>query len=299
VVVPSSDPDAGGSSHEAMAISRSDVYALEGKAERAVQSPWLERFARLGLATQGVVYLVIGGLAAKTALGRSGKTTGSNGALREIAAQPYGQVMLAVVGVGLVGYALFRLIEAVLDTECKGKKPKGIVTRIGYAFSGLAYVGLAFGAFRLLTAGESKDDGANARTLTGRLLEQPGGRWMVAAVAVIVFMVAIIQFYKAVTSKFQRTLEQERMGDRLLRWTVRIGRVGYAARGIVFGVIGGLIMKAAIDNDPSGSSGLPGALTALREQPYGPWVLLAVALGLMTFATYCLLRAPYRRIQRR
>jgi hypothetical protein len=98
--------------------------------------PWVERLARLGYAAKGVVYVLVGGLALQAALGPGGKTTDPAGALRTIVQQPFGKFLLAVVTLGLIGYALWRFAQSFLDAENKGKDAKGLVKRIGYGLSG-------------------------------------------------------------------------------------------------------------------------------------------------------------------
>ncbi|HEV2129901.1 MAG TPA: DUF1206 domain-containing protein, partial [Longimicrobiaceae bacterium] len=113
-------------------------------------SPWVEGLARLGYAAKGVVYLIVGGLAAQAALGSGGQTTGSEGALSTILRQPLGQVLLGAVAVGLAGYALWRFVQAALDPEHRGTDAKGIAIRLGYAISGVIHAGLAIEAARMV-----------------------------------------------------------------------------------------------------------------------------------------------------
>lgn len=167
--------------------------------------PWVERLARLGYAAKGVVYVLIGGLALQAALGPGGKTTDPQGALRTILHQPFGAFLLGVVALGLAGYALWRFAQAFLDAENKGRDAKGIVKRIGYGLSGIAYSALAVTAVGLIrgTRDRGASSGASTQDWTARFMEQPFGRWLVALAAMIVLAIAANALYVAWTAAFR------------------------------------------------------------------------------------------------
>jgi hypothetical protein len=258
---------------------------------------WIVPLARFGLAAQGVVYILIGGLAALAAFRRGGKTPGSRGALVEILSQPYGQVMLAVIAVGFVGYMLWRLTQALEDTENKGSAAKGIVTRLGYAISGCLYGSLAVTAVQLIIGtGTTRDENQASQEWTATVLAQPFGRWLVGAIGGGIIAFALSQWYLAYTADFLAQLDRQAISRRAETWARRVGRLGLAARGVVFAVIGGFLIMAAWSADPHQVRGLSGALRALEHQPYGPWVLGVVALGLVAYGLYMLVLTRYRRI---
>ena len=78
---------------------------------------------------------------------------------------------------------------------------------------------------------------------------------------------------------------------------VRSGRLGYAARGVVYSIIGVFLIQAALTYNPQRAGGLGEALQALGKASYGPYVLGAVAAGLIAFGIYALALARYRRIE--
>jgi hypothetical protein len=261
-------------------------------------APWLERFARVGYVAKGVVYIVIGILAARAAFGAGGRTTGSRGAMETIVDQPFGRVMLAVIAVGLLGYAIWQLIAAAADTERKGSEPKGLALRAGQAGRALIYASLALSAVRL-TMGERGGDGggdAAAEGWTARLMAVPFGRWLVGLVGVGIIGYGFYQLYRAYRAKVRKHLDLSRAGATEAEWIVRLGRFGIGARGIVFGIIGWFLVRAAMEYDPQRASGLGGALATLERQQYGPWLLGIVALGLVAYGLYQLANARYRRI---
>jgi hypothetical protein len=128
------------------------------------------------------------------------------------------------------------------------------------------------------------------------LLALPLGRWLVAAAGLGVLAFAAYQFYKAFTAKFSEKLRKGEMSEASLTLATRAGQVGLAARGVVFGIVGVFLIQAALNASASEARGLSGALLALERQPYGPWVLGVVALGLVTYGIYMFVEARYRRI---
>jgi hypothetical protein len=259
--------------------------------------PWVIALARFGYAAKGIVYGVIGILAFQAAFGAGGQTTDTRGALQEIVRQPFGQILLGIIGVGLIGYALWRFVQAGLDPEGKGTDAKGIVKRIGYAGSGFAYMGLALAAFQILTGSGSGGGGEQSQQhWTARLLAQPFGQWLVGIVALIILGVALNAFYVAYSAKFRDKLKIGEMSSAEETWVTRLGRAGLAARGVVFLLVGWFFIQAALQSDASETGGLDKALETLASQPYGPWLLGLVALGVIAYGLYALAEARYRRI---
>jgi Domain of Unknown Function (DUF1206) len=277
-------------------------FSLENTKDHAEQISraarrWIVPLARFGYAAKGAVYVIIGLLAALAALNRGGRTTDSQGVFREILSRPYGQVMLGAVAVGLAGYAIWCLLQAIKDTENKGSGAKGIVIRLGYGVAGLIHASLALTAVQLIAGSRGSYRGEeSSKEWTAVLLAQPFGQWLVGAVGVGIIIVAVVQFYQSYTAKFREELARGEMSARAELWAERVGRIGLAARGVVFGAIGIFLVLAALHANPNEARGLSGALRTLEQQPFGPWVLGAVALGLVAYGVYMLVLAWYRRI---
>ena len=281
---------------------RNDVDRVGRTARRAATGKWMSLLARLGYAVKGVVYLIIGGLAVALAVGHGGKATDQRGALETIYTQPLGKFLLIVVAIGLVGFALWSFIQAVFDTEGKGKKAKGIIARIGYAGVGVAYAALAFGAFELVTgAGSStlsKSTTVSTQDWTAKLLKLPFGVPLVVIVGLVVIGIAGYLFYKAYSAKFQQRLNLVELSVGVRKWMVGLGRFGYAALGVVFTIIGIFLIVAAVQHNPGEAKGLDSALKELLLQPFGPVLLAIVALGLIAYGVYSFVEARYRRVGR-
>lgn len=260
-------------------------------------SPWIRQLGRLGYAAKGIVYALVGVLAVQAALGRGGQTTDPQGALGTLTQSPSERALLAMVALGLLGYALWLFVQALLDTENKGSDAKGVAARVGYAGIGVVHLGLALAAARLLLGGGGNQGSEQStQDWTARLISQPFGRWLVALVGAIVISVGLYQFYQAYTAKFREELKLAEMTPTEETWATRMGRLGYAARGVVFSIIGGFLIVAALQSQPEEARGLGGALQTLSEQPYGPWLLGIVAAGLVAYGIFMLVQARYRRM---
>ncbi|ADO74400.1 DUF1206 domain-containing protein [Stigmatella aurantiaca] len=256
---------------------------------------WVARYARFGYAARGVVYATIGVLAVKLALGYGGKTTDTQGALVTLAQQPFSIVLLSLLAAGLVAFAAWRFVQAILDPEQKGRDGKGILTRVSYFISGGMHVALALSAAHLVT-GAGVQRGRGTQGWTAELLSKPFGAALVALVGAGVLAFALVQFRNAYTAKFREKLSLERLTPAHRQWALRVSRFGLAARGAVFTLISGFLLLAALTANPREAKGLDESLAVLAEQPFGAVLLGIVALGLVAYAAYLFLQARYRRI---
>jgi hypothetical protein len=265
-------------------------------AEDAARSaqPWMERLARWGYATEGAVYALIGLLAAGAAIGTGGRATGQRGAFEVVAGSPFGGVLLGLIAVGFLGYALWRSVQAVMDPDGEGTNVKALGKRTGYGVSALVYAGLAFSAAGLVLG--TANEGRSPDDWTALLLSWPFGRVLVVGVGVAVVGVGLHELYQSYKAEFLEYLKLGEMSEKVRKWTERWGRLGIAARGIVFGVVGTFLIRAALEYDSQEARGLGGALQTLAQQPLGPWLVGAVALGLVAFGLFMLSVARYRRI---
>jgi hypothetical protein len=265
--------------------------------DKVAVNPWMERLARFGYAAKGVVYLTVGALAMTAAIGLGGETTDTRGALQEIETKPFGKIALGVVAFGLIGYVLWRWIQALADTEDKGTKLKGVLTRIGYACSGLAYAGLSYTAAKILIDVDEPDSSSEVQERwTERLMSLPYGAWLVELAGACVIGFGLYQIYKGYRAKFRQRLKLGEMGKTKDNWATWSGRFGYGARGLVFILVGFFLIQAARTYNPQEVKGLDEVLSGLARQAYGPWLLGIVAAGLVAYGFYMLVEARYRRI---
>jgi hypothetical protein len=273
-----------------------DVGDHAEEAARRV-SPWVEWIARFGYAAKGVVYVVMGVLAMLAAMrAGGGSTTDQNGAFQTIEEAPLGQVLLGVVAVGLMGYVLWRSIQALADPDGEGTDAKGVAKRIGYAGSAVIHAFFAFTAANL-AAGAGGDWGSSAEEWTGWFLSLPQGWLIVAAVGVGIVGVGLYQIYEAYYAEFKKYLKLGALGDGKHGWIEHGGRFGVAARGVVFVIAGVFLLLAALRSDEQEVRGLGGALSAILEQPFvGNLLLGIVAFGLVAYGLLMFAVARYRSI---
>lgn len=277
-------------------MARSTSYSSQAQtaARDAANSRWVELLARLGYAAKGVVYLIIGLLAVQVAWGGGGQITGGQGALHTIAGQPFGQVLLWLMVIGLFGYVVWRFVQSVLDVEHCGTDGKGIAKRVAQGVSGVVYGSLAVYAANLAMG--SGGGGSSSQGWTGRLMSDTWGVWLVGLIGAVVVGYGLRQLYHAYQVDFTKRLVTSEMSPTERTWTIRVGRFGMAARGVVLIMIGWFFIQAAVTHDPSRARGLDGALAELAGTGYGPWVLGLVALGLVAYGAYQLVLARYRRM---
>lgn len=259
-------------------------------------APWIERFARVGFAAKAVLYTVIGVLALKAAMGDGGRTTGSKGALTTLLSQDFGPVILIVIAAGLFGYAAWRIAESLLDPERRGHGPKGLAIRSGFAARGLLHAALGVQAVRLAIGSGGAGDQATEEW-TARALEAPFGPTLVIAAGLGVAGYGLYQLYRAVIAKLSKQLDLSKLSRETGSWLIKVCRIGIGARGIVFAVIGGYLVRAGVVDNANQAASTGEALGAIGRQPFGPWLLAAVAIGLIAYAAYEVVQARYRVIR--
>jgi uncharacterized membrane protein YidH (DUF202 family) len=252
------------------------------------------RLAQAGLISRGVLYCLVGILAFQVAFGgASSKQATQSGALQTLAQQPGGTLLVALVGVGLVAYAAWRFTQFFTEKGSEDSDAKDAVMRASYVVRAVIYMALAFLAFRLVFGGGG--GGGNTQvTLTARIMKDvPGGVFLIGLVGIIIIGVGIYQAYKAFTTDFMEELHQQQLSPAERTWIKRIGVAGHLARAIVYTLIGIFVVRAAVEFDPQKASGLDVALEELAQSAGGPWILAAVALGLILFGVYAIVRARY------
>jgi hypothetical protein len=244
--------------------------------------PSLETLTRIGFAARGLMYVIIGYLAL-----RFGRSESSSGALAYLA-EGAGKYLLALMALGFLAYGTWRLSEALIDTEGHGTDPKGSAARIGGALSGLIHLGLALVAANLAFGQGSSGSGGGAEQAAATALSLPGGTILLIVVGAALIGAGLWQIAKAVKADFLRHLDQQAAQRGWVKW---LGRAGYAARGIVFVLVGWFCLRAGLSSDASQAGGMEQALGSLPGA-----LLAAVAAGLFLFGLFSFVEARYRRI---
>ena len=269
------------------------VMQAQNQGEKVAGSRGFEWLARAGFVSRGLIYAIIGILAVKLALGTSGQSANQQGALRTIAHQPFGEVLLILVAIGLAGYASWRLIRALL-----GHGPEGSDTgmeRVAALGSGIVYAVICAIAVGILLGSSGSSSGNPKHTAAG-VLGWPAGTWLVGMAGVVLIGIGLYQGYRALTRKFTKDSKTEQMKPEVRHLFERVGMFGYFARMVVFALVGVFLIRAAVDYNPSRAVGLDGALAQIAHASYGPYLLGVVAAGLIAFGMYSLADARYRRI---
>lgn len=247
---------------------------------------WVAPLARVGYVAKGVVYLLVGYLAARAALA-TGAPTGGTGALRE-ALTAGGPWLVLLIGVGLLAHVAWRAVQALLDPENPSSGLR-LGVRAFHLVSGLVYGSLAISAFHLWQ-GRREAAGGEEENFAAMLMAQPYGRWMVGLVGLAIVAYGIHQFVEACRGDVARHLGI-RDADKH-RIVVAIGRFGTAARGVVLGMIGGFFIDAARRFDSSQAGGTEEALRWLGND----WLLAVMAFGLAAYGLFQVAKARYRVI---
>jgi uncharacterized membrane protein YidH (DUF202 family) len=277
-----------------------ETYIMTDIADHVPAPPpkWVENFARFGLTAKGVVYCFVGIFAFMAAFELGNNSTqdaGKQGVFQFLLNQPYGKWLLAIVAFGLISYAIWRFIQAVRDTEDQGNDAKGISVRLRYVFSGIVYSGLAYLAAKMVL-GENKSNGDSRETMASELLQQPFGQWMVGIVALITMGTGVYQIYYGLSDRYKKHVRRAGMKHEIEGKMVRIGKIGYVARGVVWLVIGYMFLKAAMQSNAQQAGGSSQAFRFLENSSYGSYILGAVAIGLVFYGIFMFMRAKYQPI---
>lgn len=239
---------------------------------------------RVGFAARGLLYLIIGWLVIV-----SGQAADLGEALRYLATGTE-RWLLGAAAAGFVAYGIWRLTDASLDTEGHGDDSMGMVKRAGAAISGVIYLFLAVSAAKLLLNGPggAGGSGGSPEQQTQMVMQLPAGGLLVGIGAAVLVIAGVWQIVKAAKASFLDHLEPAVAHEEWVKW---FGRLGYAARGIIFIITGFFVGQAALSGSSSQAGGMQQALQWLSSP-----VNLLVAAGLALFGVFSLIEARYRVI---
>ncbi len=266
----------------------------KGAARRARHSRTVDITARIGLAGRGLVYVLIGVLALQVAFGLSNAQTNRNGALGEIKDKPFGSTVLVIMVIGFLGYAAWRLLEAAVGVQDENDEKKRTAKRVVSAARGVIYLVIAGSTISFLVSGGGGS--GEPAPWTARVMRNDAGRVLVGIVGLVVVGIGIGMIIRGAKRKFEEKLKTGEMGALARKIAKPAGLVGYIVRGIVFGLAGVFVTKAAIEFDPKEAKGLDGTLKTLAGQAYGQWLLTVCAIGLALFGVYSFFEARYRKL---
>lgn len=247
---------------------------------------------RLGLVAYGVVHLLVAWLALQVALGDlDGGGVGKadkTGALQSISANTGGDVLLWLIAVGLAVSALWQLYE-VVSGDRTGLRAMHVGEAILFGY-------LAFSAAKLAAGSPASSTDKAQMGIIGNLLAQPWGKPVVVVIGLAIVAAGMFMAHHGITKRFAREHNLAPASSQTRTAVVRLGQVGYAAAGTVYGIAGALVVVAAVRSQPSKATGLDVALKTLAAQSYGTVLLVVIAAGLAAFAVFMFFDARYRRV---
>ncbi|MBM9459058.1 DUF1206 domain-containing protein [Nocardioides sp. zg-536] len=254
----------------------------------------LDRLARAGMAGYGLVYVLIAWLAAQLALGRASGSASGEGAFAELSGSPLGKVSLWVVAIGLAGLCLRQAFQAV-GGHGDHDGARRWVARVSSAVRGVVFATLAVLAVRTALGDGGSGGGSGEAGLSQRLLELPFGPVLVVGVGLVLIGVGIASAWRGLNDKWRKDLEVDGQTGHIGTVVTVLARVGYTGRAVAFALIAWLFVLAGLTHDPKKSGGLDQAVVRFRDEPWGPWVLVAVAVGLGCYGAFHVARGWYLR----
>ena len=266
--------------------------------------PGVVRFARVGWAAKGVVYLLTGLLAFTIVANPFDSATSDQadpaGAVATIAQQPFGTALLWLLAIGLLIYAAWRITTVILPADVSGAST---IRRIGYSVSAATYIVLALAAISFARqpgsqpeTGQESGQDSKVTEMTKTVMEWPAGRWIVGLAGLVLIGVGIYFFTKGAKKSFEKEVEHRAVGP--FSWPVirMMGRLGWIGRSAMMILIGFFVTRAAVLFDPNEARGLDDDLRRVADEPLGMVLVVVVAVGLVLYGAYCIVTTPSRRL---
>jgi len=258
------------------------------EAASASRSPAFQMLARAGYVFIGLVHILVGAIALQIDKGQGGQADQS-GAIGSLASKPGGPFLLWAGFAACAALALWMVGEAVFEARSETDSKKKLQNAASAAGKAVVFGFLAF-TFAVFASGGSKSSSQSASDFTAKLMAAPAGVVLLTAIGLAIIGAGVFYAYRGLTRKFMKDLQDPGNARTAVEW---IGTIGYVAKGVVLALVGILIVVAAATADPSKSTGLDGGLKTLGSQPYGVFLLAAVAAGLVAYGVYSMARARY------
>jgi hypothetical protein len=266
------------------------AQTAEGLGRQAHRHPWFDTAIRAGLVAYGVVHLLVGWVALQLAFGDRKESASSKGAMKQLAEQPFGTALLWLVGIGMFVLVLWRLLDALFGHwEHQGakrwwKRAVDVLKAVIYGAIGLSAITIATG---------NGSSGGGADSWTKKLMDLPAGQWIVSLVGLAIIAYGANYVRQAWNEDFRKKISADGEYGQAGRAYIWFGKAGYNAKGVALAVVGGLFAWAGITHEAKKSGGLDRALRTVLEQPFGPFLLALIAIGIGCYGFFCFARARH------
>lgn len=266
-----------------------DLKDVAGAAENATNSRIFVTTARTGFAVSGALHVLIGLIAIQLAFGQTAQADQS-GAMAQLAQGTAGAFLLWLGFTACAALALWQLSEAVFGY--RERQPRSRLWK-KLAAAGQAVVFLAMAlAFSSFALGGGKNSGRSTSDATTELMKLPLGALLLICIGVGLTVTGVVFAIRGMGTTFKKTLSLP--SSAAVRAIITgLGLLGYIAKGIALFLVGLLFIIATLQAQPQESTGLDGALKAVREQPYGVYLLTLIGAGLMCYGLYQIAKARF------
>jgi Domain of Unknown Function (DUF1206) len=273
----------------------SSSVTADSRSERFVATHeahgWVHTAGRIGIASRGVIYVLLAYLALDVARHGSAPTqTSSTGALQELEARTGGKLLLVILATGLGCYAAWRLFDVATGAN-------GVVTRISSLAVGIIYGILCVRAIELV-AGHAESGGAssNPEPWVAKVMGWSGGTVAIEVAGASLMAAGVGLAVWGLFHRYEKNLALERV-SRSWQTAIRVlGGFGDLARGFLIALMGVYLMTAALTSNPAQAKSVDQALRALVHHPFGALAIVAIALGLLSFGIFSFFDARLRRL---
>lgn len=260
---------------------------------------WKEKAGRVGHVAKGIVYGIAGILTLLAAFNMGGQKAGKIQVIEFLQKQPFGNVLLILMAIGLACYAFWRFVQSIQDPQNKGNDTEGKVKRTGYFISALLYLALA-GYAIMQVLGSSSSSGSSQQGVVASLLQSNFGVIVVILIAVALFGKALYQFYRVYKGDFTKNIRSNEIPVHKAETIVKnAGYAGFISRGILIGIVGYFFLQAALQSNPGTIQGSTGAFSFIQQSTAGPWLMALVAAGLICYGVFMLIVARYKNFYAR
>ncbi|WJG09183.1 DUF1206 domain-containing protein [Aliiglaciecola sp. LCG003] len=251
--------------------------------------------ARIGYAAKCVVYCILGMLTLYVAFTAANtEQVSKKSVFQEILNSPFGSISLTAIIAGFSCYVVWRFVQGITNPDdLDMSKVKDVLIRLFYFFSAIAYTSATYVAFKVLMG--SPDDQQDKKQQVGdSIMQETWGVLLVGSISIAVVVFAFTQFKHAIKGDFMDKLVND-MSHTQQKIANLCGRIGFTGRGIVYLLVGGFFMNASLTQNSEKAGGLSKALSTLLVQPFGPWMVGAVSVGLIGFGIFCGFEGRYRK----